>query len=285
MAVAIVTGGSRGLGEALAGALAERGWSVVVDARSGAELEEAVERLRARAARATRAGGTGRARGASQAGAPDHAEAAGSIVGIAGDVTDAAHRRALVAAAEAAGGIDLLVNNASTLGATPLPGLGSYPLDVLREVYEVNTIAPLALVQAALPLLRRSQNPRVLNVTSDAAADAYEGWGGYGSSKAALEHVGSVVAVEEPWLRVWTVDPGDMRTRMHQDAFPGEDISDRPLPESVVPALIALIDGDRPPGRYRAGDLVPASAAGSKPPAGSAPPATSAPSEEEARIR
>ncbi len=254
MAVAIVTGGSRGLGEALAGALAERGWSVVVDARSGAELEEAVERLRARA---TRAGGTGRARGASQAGAPDRAEAAGSIVGIAGDVTDEAHRRALVAAADAVGGVDLLVNNASTLGATPLPGLAGYPLDVLREVYEVNTIAPLALVQAALPLLRQSRNPRVLNVTSDAAVDAYEGWGGYGSSKAALEHVGSVVAVEEPWLRVWTVDPGDMRTRMHQDAFAGEDISDRPLPESVVPALVALIDGDRPSGRYRAAELVP----------------------------
>jgi NAD(P)-dependent dehydrogenase (short-subunit alcohol dehydrogenase family) len=233
MAVAIVTGGSRGLGEALAGALAERGWSVVVDARSGAELEEAVERLHQR---------------------PTFT---GSVVGIAGDVTDPAHRQALVDAAEAAGGVDLLVNNASTLGPTPLPGLAGYPLDALREAYEVNTIAPLALVQAALPSLRQSPDPRVLNVTSDAAVEAYEGWGGYGSSKAALEHVGAVLAVEEPGLRVWTVDPGDMRTRMHQDAFPGEDISDRPPPETVVPALLALVDGDRPSGRYRAAELAP----------------------------
>ena len=233
MAVAIVTGGSRGLGEALAGALAERGWSVVIDARSGAELEEAVERLRRRP------------------------KLTGSVVGIAGDVTDSAHRQALVDAAEAAGGVDLLVNNASTLGPTPLPGLAGYPLDALREAYEVNTIAPLALVQAALPSLRRSPNPRVLDVTSDAAVEAYEGWGGYGSSKAALEHVGAVLAVEEPGLRIWTVDPGDMRTRMHQDAFPGEDISDRPPPEAIVPALLALVDGDRPSGRYRAAELVP----------------------------
>jgi NAD(P)-dependent dehydrogenase (short-subunit alcohol dehydrogenase family) len=233
MAVAIVTGGSRGLGEALAGALAERGWSVVVDARSSAELEEAVERLRQRP------------------------KLTGSVVGIAGDVTDPAHRRALVDAAEAAGGVDLLVNNASTLGTTPLPALAGYPLDALREAYEVNTIAPLALVQAALPSLRRSPGPRVLNVTSDAAVEAYEGWGGYGSSKAALEHVGAVLAVEEPGLRIWTVDPGDMRTRMHQDAFPGEDISDRPSPDAVVPALLALVDGDRPSGRYRAADLMP----------------------------
>jgi NAD(P)-dependent dehydrogenase (short-subunit alcohol dehydrogenase family) len=233
MAVAIVTGGSRGLGEALAGALAERGWSVVVDARSSAELEEAVERLRQRP------------------------KLTGSVVGIAGDVTDPAHRRALVDAAEAAGGVDLLVNNASTLGTTPLPALAGYPLDSLREAYEVNTIAPLALVQAALPSLRRSPGPRVLNVTSDAAVEAYEGWGGYGSSKAALEHVGAVLAVEEPGLRIWTVDPGDMRTRMHHDAFPGEDISDRPSPDAVVPALLALVDGDRPSGRYRAADLMP----------------------------
>ncbi len=233
MAVAIVTGGSRGLGEALAGALAERGWSVVVDARSEAELGAAVERLRRRAT------------------------SAGSVVGIAGDVAEAAHRRALVDAAEAAGGVDLLVNNASTLGETPLPGLAAYPLDALRQVYEVNTIAPLALVQLALAPLRRSPDPRVLNVTSDAAAEAYEGWGGYGSSKAALEHVGAVLAVEEPGVRVWTVDPGDMRTQMHQDAFVGEDISDRPLPETVVPALLALVDGDRPSGRYRAAELAP----------------------------
>jgi NAD(P)-dependent dehydrogenase (short-subunit alcohol dehydrogenase family) len=171
-------------------------------------------------------------------------------------VASAAHRRDLVDAAARLGGLDLLVNNAGTLGASPLPRLLEYPLDVLREVFEVNVLAPLALVQEAVPLLRSSPRPTVLDVTSDASVEHYETWGGYGAGKAALDHLGGTLAAEEPWLRVLTVDPGDMRTRMHQDAFPGEDISDRPPPEEVVPALLALIGGGQPSGRYRASELV-----------------------------
>jgi NAD(P)-dependent dehydrogenase (short-subunit alcohol dehydrogenase family) len=165
------------------------------------------------------------------------------------------HRARLVREAEALGGLDLVVNNASTLGPSPLPHLADYPLDELRRVVETNVVAPLGLVQVALPLLRRSAAPRIVNVTSDAAVEAYEGWGGYGAGKAALEQLGAVLAAEEPSVRVWSVDPGDLRTQMHQDAYPGEDISDRPLPETVVPALVDLIESDRPGGRVRAADL------------------------------
>jgi NAD(P)-dependent dehydrogenase (short-subunit alcohol dehydrogenase family) len=235
MTVAIVTGASRGLGEALAAGLAQRGWSLVLDGREARALDEASRQL---------------------GGPVDSAR----IVTIPGDVADPGHRRSLVGAARELGGLDLLVNNASVLGASPLPPLATYPLDELRQTYEVNTLAPLALIQEALPLLRRSSDPRVLNVTSDASVEAYEGWGGYGSSKAALDHLSAVLAVEEPSVRIWVVDPGDMRTRMHQDAFPGEDISDRPLPGTVVPVLVDLIGGDRPSGRYRAGELAGAAA-------------------------
>jgi NAD(P)-dependent dehydrogenase (short-subunit alcohol dehydrogenase family) len=222
MPVAIVTGASRGLGLALTRALVDRGWRVVADARGRAELERAWA-------------GTW------------------NVVPVAGDVSDAKHRLALV---EAAGGeIDLLVNNASTLGPSPLPPLAEYPLDELRRVYEVNVTAPLALVQLVLPHL--TEGARIVNVTSDAAVEAYEGWGGYGSSKAALEQVGAVLAAEHPDFRVYTVDPGDMRTQMHQEAFPGEDISDRPPPEESVPGLLELIERDLPSGRYRAHELVP----------------------------
>ena len=221
--VAIVTGASRGLGLALARALAERGWRLIVDARTGDELAAAAAGL-------------------------DGATA------IAGDVSDPAHRRALVAAAEEAGRLDLLVNNASTLGASPLPPLAEYPLDTLERVLRVNVLAPLALVQAALPLLARSSG-RILNLSSDAAIEPYEGWGGYGASKAALDQLSNVLAAEQPELRVYAVDPGDMNTQMHQDAFPGEDISDRPPPESAVPGLLELVEGDRPSGRYRAAEL------------------------------
>jgi NAD(P)-dependent dehydrogenase (short-subunit alcohol dehydrogenase family) len=220
MAVGIVTGASRGLGAALTHALVDRGWRIVVDARDG----EALRR---------------------EWGYPP------DDVVIAGDVTDAAHRRALVEAAD--GPIDLVVNNASTLGPSPLPPLAEYPLDELRRVYEVNVVAPLALVQLVLPHL--APGARILNITSDASVEAYEGWGGYGSSKAALEQLTAVLAAEHPYLRVYAVDPGDMRTQMHQDAFPGEDISDRPLPEESVPGLLSLIEGDLPSGRYRAHDL------------------------------
>ena len=222
MAVALVTGGSRGLGRALVAGLVDRGWSVVTDARTAGDLA-AVE-------------GPG-------------------VVTVAGDVADAGHRRRLLEAADHLGGLDLLVNNASVLGPSPQPHLADYPLDVLRRVYEVNTVAPLALVQEALPRLRRSTDGRIVNVTSDAAVEAYDGWGGYGSSKAALEELSAVLAAEEPGVRVWAVDPGDLRTRMHQEAFPGEDISDRPEPETVVPALRELIDSDRPSGRLRLAEV------------------------------
>jgi NAD(P)-dependent dehydrogenase (short-subunit alcohol dehydrogenase family) len=220
MPVGIVTGASRGLGLALARALVDRGWRIVVDARHRDEL------LRAW-------------------GQPPH------DVVIAGDVTDAEHRLALVQAA--GNSIDLLVNNASALGPSPLPPLARYPLGELRRVYEVNVLAPLALVQLALP--RLAPDARILNVSSDAAVEAYAGWGGYGSAKAALEQQTAILAAEHPELRVYAVDPGDMRTQMQQDAFPGEDISDRPPPEESVPGLLALIDGDLPSGRYRARDV------------------------------
>jgi NAD(P)-dependent dehydrogenase (short-subunit alcohol dehydrogenase family) len=218
---AIVTGASRGLGLALARELAARDWRLVIDARDLPGVP---------------------------AGLPDH------VIAVAGDVGDPLHRRALV---EAAGGrIDLLVNNASALGPSPLPPLAEYPLEALDEVYRVNALAPLALVQLALPLM--PAGGRILNVTSDAAVEAYDGWGGYGSSKAALEQLTRVLAAEHPELRVYAVDPGDMRTRMHQDAFPGEDISDRPPPEESVPGLLALIEGELPSGRYAARELAAA---------------------------
>ena len=220
MPTGILTGASRGLGLALGRALAERGWRIVVDARGGAALE------------------------AAWAGVPN-------ATAVAGNLADVAHRRALVAAAGPS--IDLIVNNASVLGPSPQPGLADYPLDELRRVYEINVVAPLALVQAALPRLARGA--RIVNVTSDAAAEPYEGWGGYGSSKAALEQLTAILGAEHPELRVYAVDPGDMRTQMHQEAFPGEDISDRPTPEESVPGLLELIEADLPSGRYRAREL------------------------------
>jgi NAD(P)-dependent dehydrogenase (short-subunit alcohol dehydrogenase family) len=220
MPTAIVTGASRGLGLALGRALAGRGWRLVVDARGAEALERA------------------------WAGTPN-------VTAIPGNLADVAHRRALVAAA--AGPIDLLVNNASVLGPSPQPAVAAYPLDELRRVYEINIVAPLALVQAALPHL--APGARIVNVTSDAAVEAYEGWGGYGSSKAALDRLTAILAAENPGLRVYAVDPGDMRTQMHQEAFPGEDISDRPSPEESVPGLLALVEGDLPSGRYRAREL------------------------------
>jgi NAD(P)-dependent dehydrogenase (short-subunit alcohol dehydrogenase family) len=229
MAVALVTGASRGLGLAVARALGGRGWSLVLDARGAAGLEEAV---------ATIAG-------------------AGEVVALPGDVADPAHRRRLLAAAEGLGGLDLLVNNASVLGPSPQPPLAEYPLDILAHVYDVNVVAPLGLIQLALPLLAASGGS-VLNVTSDAAVEPYEGWGGYGSSKAAFEQLSNVLAAEQPGLRVWWVDPGDMRTRMHQEAYPLEDISDRALPEERVPGLLRLVDERPPSGRYRVADLLPA---------------------------
>ena len=223
MPLAIITGASRGLGLALARALARRKWALVLDARGSVDLEAAEREL----GRLT------------------------EVTAIPGDVADPDHRRALIAAAGEQ--IDALVNNASVLGPSPQPRLSSYPLAELGRVYRVNALAPLALVQLALP--RLVDGGRIINLTSDAAVEPYEGWGGYGSSKAALEQLTSILAAEHPELRVYAVDPGDMRTRMHQEAFPGEDISDRPPPEESVPGLLALIEGEKPSGRYRARDL------------------------------
>jgi NAD(P)-dependent dehydrogenase (short-subunit alcohol dehydrogenase family) len=220
VSVAVVTGASRGLGLALTRELDERGWTVVADARGGDALLAAVaglERVRV----------------------------------VPGDVADERHRIALVAAAGPS--IDLLVNNASVLGPSPQPPLADYPLDALRRVYEVNVVAPLALIQAALP--RLTEGAVIVNVTSDASVEAYEGWGGYGSSKAALDQLTAVLAAEEPGLRVFAVDPGDMRTQLHQEAFPGEDISDVPAPQTSVPGFVDLIEGELRSGRYVAREV------------------------------
>lgn len=218
--VALVTGGSRGLGFELAKALAGRGWRLIVDGRNAQALETA------------------------------RRDIGGDVLAIPGDVVDSAHRAELAKAAAELGGVDLVVNNAGILGPSPQPALLDYPLDILAQVFRANTVAPLAILQA----LRRSLKPGavVINITSDAAVEAYEGWGGYGASKAALEQISKVLAAENPDWRVYWVDPGDMRTQMHQEAFPGEDISDRPHPETSVPGLLTLIEGDLPSGRYGA---------------------------------
>src|SRR5579872_7029918 len=215
MPVAIVTGASKGLGRALTAALvANDDWEAVIDARRADELAEAAEALGPR------------------------------VLAIPGDVADPVHRAALIDAAKAKGGLDALVLNASRLGPSPQPTLAEYPIAELERVYATNVFAPLALVQAALPLLQASPRGRILAITSDAAVEPYEGWGGYGSSKAALEQLTRILAAEQPDLRVYVVDPGDMNTEMHQAAFPGEDISDRPPPEDSVPGLLELITGD-----------------------------------------
>jgi len=230
MNTALITGASRGLGRALAAGLAREGFALIIDGRDAAALDAAAQQIRA---------------------------AGGDVTAISGDVTDPGHRAALRRAAEAAGRLDLLVNNAGTLGASPLPALADYPADELRAAFEVNVIAPIALTQLLLPLLR-PRGGAVLNITSDAAVEAYTGWGGYGAAKAALEQASNVLAAEEPGLRVWWTDPGDLRTDMHQRAFPGQDISDQPRPESVVPAFVRLISQRLPSGRYRAAHLMPA---------------------------
>jgi short-subunit dehydrogenase len=227
---ALVTGASRGLGRALAAGLAREGYALILDARNAAALHAAAKEIRAEG---------------------------GTVTAVPGDVADPAHRAALRQAAEQAGRLDLLVNNAGTLGASPLPALADYPVDELRAAFEVNVIAPVALTQLMLPLLRACGGA-VLNITSDAAVEAYAGWGGYGAAKAALEQASNVLAAEELAIRVWWTDPGDLRTDMHQQAFPGQDISDRPRPESVVPAFTRLVTERLPSGRYRAAHLMPA---------------------------
>jgi NAD(P)-dependent dehydrogenase (short-subunit alcohol dehydrogenase family) len=230
MPVAVITGASRGLGRATARALATRGWSLVIDARRDTELSTVATEL------AALAGET-------------------AVVAVAGDVADPAHRGELAAAVARLGRLDLLVNNASALGPSPQPPLRDYPLPELSRVYEVNVLAPVALIQLLLPSLTRAGG-RIVNVSSDAAVEPYPGWGGYGSTKAALDQVSAVLAAEQPELRVYAFDPGDMRTEMHQRAFPDEDISDRPEPETVVPTVLRLVEEDLPSGRYRVAELV-----------------------------
>jgi NAD(P)-dependent dehydrogenase (short-subunit alcohol dehydrogenase family) len=232
---AIVTGASRGLGRAIARALARDGWSLVLDARGPTALHAIYEEL----------------------------SPLTTVAAVAGDIADADHRAALIAAvrnlpgragpAGRGGSLDLIVNNASILGPSPQPTLSAYPLETLEEVYRVNVIGPLGLIQNALPLMGAAGV--IINITSDAAVEGYEGWGGYGSSKAALEQISNVLGTENSHLRVYWVDPGDMNTQMHQEAFPGEDISDRPPPEDSVPGILRLVGGDLPSGRYRARQL------------------------------
>ena len=233
MSTAVITGASRGYGRALASSLTEQGWNVIIDGREARALELAAHELRARAPQV-------------------------QVHAVAGDVTDPAHRAALSRAATGFGTLDLLVNNAGALGSSPLPHLAEVSPSELRHVIETNVVAPLALIQQLLPLLRRSEGT-IVNLTSDAATEAYPSWGSYGASKAALDHLSAVLAVEHPALRILSFDPGDLRTDMHQAAFPGEDISDRPAPEEAVPPLLHLLSIRAPSGRYRGGDLaVPA---------------------------
>jgi NAD(P)-dependent dehydrogenase (short-subunit alcohol dehydrogenase family) len=226
--LAVVTGASLGLGAALSAGLVAAGWSVVIDARESRALAAQARRLE------------------------DRAFPGATVEAVAGDVTDPAHRAALVAAVARHGALDLLVNNASTLGPSPLPTLADLRLEDLRDLWATNVEAPLALMQGLAGWLAWSRRPRILNVTSDAGVEPYERWGGYGTSKAALERLGAGWAAENPTTRVWAVDSGDLRTRMHQEAFPGEDISDRPEPATVVPALLRLINSDEPSGRINA---------------------------------
>ena len=222
---AMITGASRGLGLALARALASRNWQLIIDGRDNGTLRIAAAEV----------------------------EKNTRVWSIQGDISDPDHRQQLAKAAAEAGGLDLIVNNASFLGPSPQPALLAYPLDTLMDVYKINVVAPLGLLQAVQSLFK--PGVRLINVTSDAGVEAYEGWGGYGSSKAALEHWSAILAEERPDLKVYWVDPGDMRTQMQQEAFPGEDISDRPLPEESIPGLLALIEGDFPSDRYQARNI------------------------------
>jgi NAD(P)-dependent dehydrogenase (short-subunit alcohol dehydrogenase family) len=220
--IGLITGASQGLGLALAEGLVKAGWHLIIDARGKPALDAAYRKL----------AGTG------------------PVQALPGDVADPAHRQALAAVAAQMGGLDLLVNNAGMLGPSPQPALLDYPLEVLEQVYRANVVAPLGVIQALKAHLK--PGAIIINITSDAGVEAYPGWGGYGSSKAALEQLSNILAAENPDWRVYWLDPGDMRTAMHQAAFPGEDISDRPLPEASVPGILELIQSDRPSGRYQA---------------------------------
>ncbi len=220
--VALITGASKGLGLALAQGMAQTGWTLIIDARGADGLASAEKQL------------------------ADYT----TVVALAGDISDTAHQQALAIVARDLGGLNAVINNAGTLGVSPLPDLLDYPIAELEKVFRINTLAPLALLQTLRPHIHA--NAAIVNITSDAAVEAYEGWGGYGASKAAVEQWSAVLAAENPAWRVYWIDPGDMRTEMHQMAFPGEDISDRDLPEASVPGLLHLIEGMLPSGRYAA---------------------------------
>ncbi|TSE01010.1 SDR family oxidoreductase [Skermania sp. ID1734] len=223
--VALITGGSAGFGRAVARRLVADGWSVILTARG-------IDRLRS-----------------------VQRELGEQATAIAGDVADERHRADVGAAIAAAGRLDLLVNNASALGPSPLPVLEHYPLDAFTQVLQTNVVAPLAFLQLCLPYLRASRGIAV-QISSDAAVGGYQGWGGYGSSKAALDQLSNVAGAENPDVAIYALDPGDMRTEMHQAAFPGEDISDRPEPSVAVPALIHLLEYRPPSGRYIGSQLL-----------------------------
>ena len=219
---ALITGASRGLGLALAQALALEGWQLIITGRGEVALMTAADEL----------------------------SAVTTITAVSGDVSDANHRQQLAKAAKQLGGLDVVINNASLLGPSPQPALLDYDLPTLARVFEVNVLAPVGVLQAVHAQLQT--NATIINLSSDAAVEPYAGWGGYGASKAALEQLTAVFAAENRDLRVYWVDPGDMRTQMHQEAFPGEDIRDRPLPEAAVPGFLALVKGELPNGRYQA---------------------------------
>lgn len=223
---ALITGASRGLGFALAKTLAHKGWNLIITGRGADALLTAQKEL----------------------------EKFTTVDAISGDIIDEIHLLQLPDRVAKFGGLDLIVNNASTLGVSPQPKLLAYPIEVIHSIFHTNVIAPLSLLQKLQNHLK--PDAQIINISSDAGVEAYEGWGGYGSSKAALEHLSATLAKENPQWKVYWVDPGDMRTQMHQDAFPGEDITDRPLAEASVPGFIKLIEGNYPSGRYISNHLI-----------------------------
>ena len=224
----LITGASTGLGRALARTLAAQGWHPIITARGRVRLHQVRDEF-----------------------------PAGKVTAVPGDVSDPEHRERLGEVIRQRGRLDLVVNNASRLGPSPMPRLAELPLDELIDIYATNVVAPLGVLQIALPFLQAAGGLAV-NISSDAGVEPYEGWGGYGSSKAALDHLTAIFAAENPNVPIYSFDPGDMRTEMHQAAFPGEDITDRPEPETVVPALLRLIDLRPPSGRYVGSELLAA---------------------------
>ena len=222
---ALITGASRGLGLALTKSFVERGWSLIITARDAGALHSARVKLNSN----------------------------DRVVAIPGDIADSIHRQTLAEAAHLIGGLDVVINNAGILGPSPQPLLVNYPLDVLEQVFRINVFAQLGILQAVWGDLKPGAT--IININSDAGVEPYSNWGGYGSSKAALDQLTAILAVENPQYHIYSVDPGDMRTQMHQEAFPGEDISDRPLPEASIPGILTLLEGNLPSGRYIARDL------------------------------